>query len=635
MYSHEQDSELVDEWSSREADIQRRLEKYGAESANNLYKKLEKHMNRADEAWNKYQLSISLVEGIQEILGVDAPTQTPAESSAPSESRGTSNLPSRRPQVFGAISVTEFDEIIGGCRKHELKKILFQLVRRHRLNRVDLTHIVKKYSRRGNSGAPTEADGSADNGNQLRHTEENTSSPALGGEITKLPPPGSPGDAATTAPETPVLDAHPTITNRLSDDLAPKAVLSPWGRNTKFTTSQISTKHYLDRLVRLSELQEKFVRFCDADHSLTLDGARQFLSTIQHQDRNDGRIGHCLSLIASSMKGKSAKISIRKVLRFLSDPMVNPVFRPDHGRVYQDMTQPLSSYFISSSHNTFLDGPQLGGRSCTAAIRRALLSGVRMIELDCYNGQSSSEGQRLQPVVRHGNSKSEASIPLEEALDEIRQFAFTKSQYPLILTLENHCSPDYQRAQVALLDLYLGDMLAVVPNSRQDSKPAQFPANEESDRPTAGTRDQRRGFASPAALRKRILLRLKVPYNRLHEHTVDGNAEMGGKVSPRSARSDKKKPVKAETEDIIVIPELEALCYLRNFRVSSFDVEQRDTLCELFIRATHPCACAFKMKRKDMSTLAVRWHRHPSSCGSAVSTSWNEVGVCSQLMCRC
>lgn len=75
--------------------------------------------------------------------------------------------------------------------------------------------------------------------------------------------------------------------------------------------------------------------------------------------------------------------------------------------VNHDLSLPLSNYFISSSHNTYLSGNQLYGASTTQSYTDVLLRGCRCLEIDVWNGEdeaSSVSSSDVEDVEREKSS---------------------------------------------------------------------------------------------------------------------------------------------------------------------------------------------------------------------------------------
>ncbi|KAM7396921.1 hypothetical protein PAMP_019926 [Pampus punctatissimus] len=132
------------------------------------------------------------------------------------------------------------------------------------------------------------------------------------------------------------------------------------------------------------------------------------------------------------------------------------VFNQVHTSVYQDMDQPLTSYFISTSHNTYLTGDQLVGKSHLDAYVCALRKGCRCLEIDCWDGPD------MEPVVYHGYTLT-TKILFKDVITTVEQHAFEVSAYPVILSLENHCSQEQQEVMAQYLISILGDKLLRTP----------------------------------------------------------------------------------------------------------------------------------------------------------------------------
>lgn len=202
-----------------------------------------------------------------------------------------------------------------------------------------------------------------------------------------------------------------------------------------------------------TEIQELFKSYAGDDDFLTPDEFQQFMH--REQKRPEVDKAWCIKMIEKFepkeelCQKKMMTIDGFQLFLLSEDGLI---LHPKNNAIYQDMTQPLSHYFISSSHNTYLLEDQLKGPSSTEAYISALRKGCRCVELDVWDGSDD------EPVIYHGHTLT-SKILLKDALEAICDYAFTTSDYPLILSFENHCSIEQQRRMAEIIESTIGDFL--------------------------------------------------------------------------------------------------------------------------------------------------------------------------------
>ncbi|KAI1893884.1 hypothetical protein AGOR_G00128250 [Albula goreensis] len=209
--------------------------------------------------------------------------------------------------------------------------------------------------------------------------------------------------------------------------------------------------------------------FSEKKDHLTAEELGNFLRT--EQKMANVTTEYCLDVIdkfeVSEENKTKCVMGIEGFTNFVRSPACD-VFNPLHNEVNQDMDQPLCNYYIASSHNTYLTGDQLLSHSKTDMYAWVLQSGCRCVEVDCWDGPDG------EPMVQHGYTLT-SKITFKSVIETIDKYAFINNEYPVILSIENHCSIQQQKKIAQHLKEIFRDKLDVGELLNKESKTLPSP----------------------------------------------------------------------------------------------------------------------------------------------------------------
>ncbi|XP_027329943.1 phosphoinositide phospholipase C 2-like isoform X2 [Abrus precatorius] len=257
------------------------------------------------------------------------------------------------------------------------------------------------------------------------------------------------------------------------------------------------------------EIKNLFEQYSE-NELMTASHLRRFLVEVQRQEKATEEEAQAIIDSSKHFHRRGAGLNLESFFKYLFSDSNPPLLL---FQVHQDMTLPLSHYFIYTGHNSYLTGNQLSSDCSDVPIINALKRGVRVIELDIWPNASKDNID-----VLHGRTLT-TPVELIRCLRSIKEHAFVTSEYPVVITLEDHLTPDLQAKVAGMVTQTFGDIL--------------FTPSSES----------LKEFHSPESLKKRIIISTKPPKEYLETKEKEkGDESQQGKATSEDEAWGKEVP---------------------------------------------------------------------------------------------
>ena len=220
------------------------------------------------------------------------------------------------------------------------------------------------------------------------------------------------------------------------------------------------------------------------------------------------------------------QLSFREFLNLLTDKNSNSIYDSNIMSQHQNMDKPLTDYYCHSSHNTYLTGSQLHGESSAEMYSYVLKNGARFVDLDTFDGKDGTE-----PIITHWHFPV-GEIDFKECLIKIKESAFVHSDFPVILSLENHCGPVCQeKMEMYFLEILGRENLYII-----DPKcpPLIYPSPNELLRKFIIKNKRKRIFGD--------VKEMKINFHKLfHANIIENKNKLDSSTSSNTSQTDVSK----------------------------------------------------------------------------------------------